>query len=200
MALTDEEKKLSHPVAKWDVIREWQFSEAINVGLKPHHKFLDVGCGSLALGEWVIDYLDTGNYTGIDVRGEVIEVAEKVVLEAGLEVKNPGLYEESVASNILAPEFDFVWAFSVLHYVPNDELEGVIHGMVMPLAEGGQLFANALCGKPYNVNVNNWQGFPTMRRSYWQYKQMLEDLGLWVENKGEVPGLPGEVWMRAYAP
>lgn len=41
------------------------------VGLEPHHVVLDVGCGKVCLLD-VIEYLDEGNYYGVDQQQEVI--------------------------------------------------------------------------------------------------------------------------------
>jgi hypothetical protein len=36
-------------------------------GCQPHHVVVDYGCGSLWIGEAFMDYLDPGNYVGLDV-------------------------------------------------------------------------------------------------------------------------------------
>jgi SAM-dependent methyltransferase len=42
------------------------FDYLVKAGLKPHHRFLDLGCGAGRVGTWLIRYLDAGNYFGID--------------------------------------------------------------------------------------------------------------------------------------
>ena len=49
--------------------------------LRPEHKFLDFGCGSLRNGVWIIRFLNPGNYYGID--------ADRWQLEAGARVEIP---------------------------------------------------------------------------------------------------------------
>ena len=46
----------------------------IEQGLKPEHRFLDVGCGSLRAGVRLVDYLEPGHYHGLDINPEVIRL------------------------------------------------------------------------------------------------------------------------------
>lgn len=43
-----------------------QFCLLFNLGMRSYHKVLDFGCGSLRLGRFLIQYLDRGNYYGIE--------------------------------------------------------------------------------------------------------------------------------------
>ena len=63
-------------------------------GLKPEHKLLDVGCGPLRGGIKFINYLEPGNYYGVDKRADVIDESNRMmrvppshpVVVAGLQV------------------------------------------------------------------------------------------------------------------
>ena len=46
-------------------------------GLKPEHKLLDVGCGPLRGGIKFINYLEPGNYYGVDKRADVIDESNR---------------------------------------------------------------------------------------------------------------------------
>ena len=48
----------------WEELGQLQLDFMIREGLKPHHKLLDIGCGSLRGGIHYIRYLDVGNYVG----------------------------------------------------------------------------------------------------------------------------------------
>ena len=56
-----------------------RFDALVKYGLKPHHKILELGCGSLRSAVWTIAYLDAGNYFCIESNAES--------LRAGLENK-----------------------------------------------------------------------------------------------------------------
>jgi hypothetical protein len=48
---------------QWDVVGKHQCDYLISRGLMPHHKFLDVGCGSLRGGIYFVDYLNPATTT-----------------------------------------------------------------------------------------------------------------------------------------
>ena len=56
------------------------FDYLIHKNLKPHHVFLDVGCGALRTGQYVIPYLNNKNYYGLDRMPELIEYGLNDVL------------------------------------------------------------------------------------------------------------------------
>lgn len=58
---------------KWEEMGRLQLDFLVEHGLRPTTKFLDVGCGSLRAGRLLVDYLDPGNYYGIDINPSVIE-------------------------------------------------------------------------------------------------------------------------------
>jgi hypothetical protein len=72
-----------------------QLDFMIREGLKPHHKLLDIGCGSLRGGVHFIRYLDAGNYVGID--------SNIALLDAGYEIElaSWGLKERMPRENLI---------------------------------------------------------------------------------------------------
>lgn len=61
----------------WYGIGKRQYHFLISRGLQSHHHFLDVACGSLRLGQYLIPMLNTGHYYGLE--------GEKSLVDAGLE-------------------------------------------------------------------------------------------------------------------
>ena len=54
-----------------------QFRLLCALGLRAQHHLLDFVCGSLRAGRFLIPYLDTGHYCGIEPNGWLIEDAIK---------------------------------------------------------------------------------------------------------------------------
>jgi cyclopropane fatty-acyl-phospholipid synthase-like methyltransferase len=77
------------PADLWESKRRFQKNFLLRAGLKPHHRLLDFGCGTLRGGIPIIDYLDAGNYIGLDVRTETLKEACVELEESGLDVKYP---------------------------------------------------------------------------------------------------------------
>src|SRR6516164_2727494 len=57
----------------WDEIGQLQLDFLVARGLMPHHRLLDVGCGSLRAGVKVVRYLDPGHYAGIDLHESLLD-------------------------------------------------------------------------------------------------------------------------------
>jgi SAM-dependent methyltransferase len=105
----------------WDVLGQLQLDFMIREGLKPHHKLLDIGCGSLRGGVHFIRYLDVGNYVGVD--------SNITLLDAGYEIElaSCGLNERMPRENLICTSdfdppfpddaFDFALAQSVFTHV-----------------------------------------------------------------------------------
>lgn len=76
----------------WEEIGRLQFDFLVQQGLKPWHCLLDVGCGSFRGGVHFIDYLEAGNYLGIEKERALIELGiEKELGNTRYEKKKPEL-------------------------------------------------------------------------------------------------------------
>ncbi len=102
-----------------------QFEYLIQNGLQPNHNLLDFGCGAGRAGIHLIDYLDIGNYVGIDGHVPSINAFVKYELELNrLNDKKPtvaclNLEKERFHSKLL---FDYVLAFSVFNHMKDHSL------------------------------------------------------------------------------
>jgi SAM-dependent methyltransferase len=89
-AILDEEhhQQYGGPWAKG----KYRFEFLVASGLRPEHRLLDLGCGSLRIGVFAIPYLDAGNYFGVESHLFSLEAAAtyEIPLHA-LEAKAPRL-------------------------------------------------------------------------------------------------------------
>jgi 2-polyprenyl-3-methyl-5-hydroxy-6-metoxy-1,4-benzoquinol methylase len=172
----------------WEKKRQFQLNFLRQMGLLPHHRILDIGCGTLRGGLPLINYLEPGNYHGVDVRAHVLEEARRELGESGLEWKDPTLHHApSLQSLSLSHTFDFVWGFSVLIHMPDNEASNCFELVANVLAPSGRFFANVRIG-PTRDERGRWKGqFPIVQRplSFYQTEAgrrslAVEDLGtLW---------------------
>ncbi len=148
----------------------------------PNHKLLDFGCGTLRGGLPLIDYLDPGNYYGLDVRIETLKEACNELEESGLEIKIPSLIHcDNLSSLTFNGGFNFIWAFSVLIHLTDSKVDEFLSFAVRNLAPGGKIFTNVVYGdKP----DGRWRNFPTVARSHLFYKNIFLKHGLQVCDMG----------------
>lgn len=85
---------------RWDEIGQLQFDFLKSQGLKPHHYFLDVGCGSLRAGVHLIPYLEAGHYMGLE--------KEQLLIDAGLNDELPADVRDAKDPQLICSDcFDF---------------------------------------------------------------------------------------------
>src|SRR5260370_8477682 len=67
------------------------FDYVASTGLKPDMRMREIGCGNLRAGRLFIDYLDSGDYYGIDISPDILLAAQRTLSDAGLQDKLPHL-------------------------------------------------------------------------------------------------------------
>lgn len=168
----------------WKMKRDFQLAFLLNRGLQPGHKVVDIGCGTLRGGIPIIEYLDEGNYYGIEAREEALAEARRELEQHRLAGKGAHLVHASDLKALSLPtRFDFAWAFSVLFHMPDEVLDGCIDFVGRQLAAGGSLYANVHIG---SRNPKRWKEFPVVWRSLEQYRALGARHGLEVEDIGSL--------------
>jgi SAM-dependent methyltransferase len=155
---------------QWDEHRRFQMAFLKEQGLLPQHRLLEIGCGPMTGGIPIIDYLDEGNYVGIDVRASVLDLAWKEVAKAALADKNPRLIRSSGfgAKELCDKTFDFVMSFSVLYHLNDGLLSDYFSVVKQRLAPDGVCFANVNT----HIPSDKWLEFPFLRRSIDDYRRV----------------------------
>jgi len=112
---------------RWEEIGKLQFDFLLDIGLQPHHRLLDIGCGTLRGGRHFIKYLDAGNYSGMDISPRAIEYGRQLVEHEDLSEKQPRLLV-SRNKNLRFKEFDgevfdYLLAQSVFTHLKSEHIE-----------------------------------------------------------------------------
>jgi hypothetical protein len=90
---------LGCPIAEFESGGRMMFEVLLREGLAPSSRVLDVGCGALRLGYWVMRFLDPGCYFGIEPNVEMREL--------GLELIEPDVINRAQPSFSEDTSFDF---------------------------------------------------------------------------------------------
>ena len=176
------------PPEVWREKRQFQIDFLISQGLQPHHKLLDVGCGTLRGGIPLIDYLDAGNYTGTEVRREVLDEARKELERSRLTHKNPTLITSDDFTTLQCDTmFDYAWAFSVLIHMTDEIVKSCLGFVSSHLQPDGAFYANAGVGP--RRDQTGHRGFPVIERPLDQYEDFARSAGLRVEELGTLKDL-----------
>jgi len=127
----------------WDLMGKHQFDFLVAQGLRPEHRLLDIGCGSLRGGLHFIEYLAPGNYIGIEKEKRRLDAALRFELsKETLREKRPRLvHMENFDFAALGAKIDFALAQSVFSHVPMNTIVRCVLNVDRVLAPGGRFFA-----------------------------------------------------------
>ena len=134
------------PPADYDLICAMTFGLLTSLGLRQHHKVLDIGCGSLRIARLLVPYLNQGGYTGIEPHQWLMD--EGIAKEMGADqiaLKKPNLICADNAAVIAESEqFDFAFAQSIFSHTGTDLLDGWLRETSRVLKPTGALAATFL--------------------------------------------------------
>jgi cyclopropane fatty-acyl-phospholipid synthase-like methyltransferase len=126
----------------WDEIGKLQFDFMVAQGLKPHHKLLDIGCGCLRGGVHFIEYLNEGNYYGVDKDANLLKAGKREAKMAGLGHK---LFRLELDSEFkfdqLNATFDFAIAQSLFTHLNLNEILLCLINLEKVLGDQGKFYA-----------------------------------------------------------
>lgn len=137
------------PPQDYDLIAAMTFGLLTTLGLRQHHKLLDVGCGSLRVGRLLIPYLNPSGYVGIEPERWLVEAGIRhEVGTSQVEIKRPRfIYDDSGAALTEGSEFDFAVAQSVFSHTGPDLLERWFCEISPAMKETGALVATFMFGE-----------------------------------------------------
>jgi len=120
-----------------DVFGPWQLALLVGLGMRPEHRLLDLGCGTLRAGLHFIDFLDPGRYVGADPQRDLLDIGEELIASSGLRAKSPSVVElkDLAAENGV---FDWILTHSVLNHLDADGVVGVVRVVDRLLAPQGR--------------------------------------------------------------
>ena len=180
---TQTRHSLVGPARLWEPKRRFQFEFLTSHGLRPEHRLLDIGCGTLRGGIPLIEYLEPGHYVGIEARAEVLEEGRNELAESGLTHKRPVLIHAAEPAGLrFETPFDMAWAFAVFIHMRDEVLRAYLALVSGLLTDGGSFYANVMLGDGVE---GEWQGFPVISRPLVAYESWAASCGLAMDIVGQ---------------
>ncbi len=117
--------------APWCLGRD-QFDYLKSRGVSSDHNVLDFGCGALRLGVWMIPYLSSGHYFGIDSHYPSLKLGVEYEIPLhGLASQKPRLLlSEEFEIDDFGVKFDRVVSMSVLHHLTDEQQRVAIEKII----------------------------------------------------------------------
>ena len=136
----------------WEEIGTLTFNYLATHGLTPRSRVLDVGCGCLRVGVHLVDFLEPGNYYGLDLSQALLEVGYDV------ELRHKDLQWKLPRQNLLCDadfdfgrfpgrrRFDVAVAQSLFTHLPLNHLKLCLANLALHTTPEATLFATVfLC-------------------------------------------------------
>jgi SAM-dependent methyltransferase len=128
----------------WDELGALQLEFMIAQGLRPEHRLLDVGCGSLRAGVRFVEHLAPGGYYGIDINESLLDAGYEHELATELRDKLPRdqlRATERFDCDFGVP-FDFAIAQSVFTHISLNQIRLCLFRVAKVMPPGGRFFAS----------------------------------------------------------
>lgn len=167
----------------WDRMGRLQLDFMIDHGLHPSMRLLDVGCGPLRAGIHFVDYLDAGNYYGIDINESLLDAGHGTELPPALRSKLPRDHLRCTDrfDCDFGVAFDFAIAQSLFTHIPLNDIRLCLYRVARVMTVGGSFFATffeAPAGFPVDgvldEDVVGRRGKYTERNPFWYWPGDLE--------------------------
>ena len=116
-----------------------QLQILLKEGLYPDSKVLDIGCGCLRGGYWLIHFLDQGCYFGIEPHRRELEAGMQSILEPGLmDLKRPRFDDNADFDfSVFGERFDFFMARSIWTHASKNQISTMLDGFIRHSKPGG---------------------------------------------------------------
>jgi SAM-dependent methyltransferase len=188
------------PLKDFEAAGRLQLVTLLEQGLTPQSNVLDVGCGCLRAGWWLMHFLEPGRYFGIEPNRQMLQAGLDEI--AGIELvetKRPSFaHNDDFDLSVFGGTFDYVLARSVWTHASKPQIEAMLDSF----AAGGHkvLLASYLPAKRRDdYRDAHWVGRShrsdksgTVAHRFSWVKAVCAERGLAVEE------LPGRVFNRQH--
>lgn len=136
----------------YDLLASSHFRLVTLLGLREHHSFLDIGCGSLRVGKLLIPYLLPNLYYGIEPNEWLVREGIQRELSRGLvELKKATFaHTNDYSLTRFKRTFDFLFAHSIFSHAPRKQIDTCISEASKCMNEDSVFLATYLEGKTDN--------------------------------------------------
>jgi hypothetical protein len=120
------------PLENFESAGREQFTYLLKSGLNPDSKVLDIGCGILRAGYWLIHFLAPGNYCGIEPHKKRLHLGMHTILEPEiLHCKSPRFdTNPAFDTSVFGECFDFFLAYSIWTHASKRQIETMLDGFI----------------------------------------------------------------------
>lgn len=146
------------PPGDYDLVAAMTFGLLTVLGLRQHHRLLDIGCGSLRVGRLLIPYLNRGCYTGLEPNAWLIQDGiDREVGQDQIRIKEPHFVIADNGAGLAEDDkrFEYLLAQSIFSHCGVDLLDRWLSEASPLLVDSGALVATYVDG-PADTDRSGW--------------------------------------------
>ncbi len=185
----------------WQELQQYQFNLLTQLGLKPHHTLLDIGCGPLTVGLKLISYLECGNYVGLDVRPSPLIEGYRLIAKESLVHKNPTLVLSDNFGKTEIPGrcFDRIWMSQLSCHLDDAQMHDLFEQAEARLKPGSALLFDIIDPALVLPENASWSGFSFHLRPVEFYVKLAEQFHLSTATRGRLEeyGYPKRINLKS---
>jgi hypothetical protein len=153
---------LGFPSTDFEKAGREQLIYLLTAGLNTDSKVIDIGCGVLRAGYWLIHFLDPGCYLGIEPHTGRLEAGVNTILEPEvLEAKRPRFdTNPHFDTSVFGEKFDFFLAYSVWTHASKRQIRVMLDSFLRDSTEEGTFLTSYLPSgwKKPDYQDDRWHG------------------------------------------
>ena len=163
----DRSKFYGVPIAGFEEAGRQQLIFLLMSGLEPNSKLVDLGCGVLRGGYWIIHFLDPGCYHGIESHEQRLEIGRRTILEPStLEAKRPRFdTNTNFDTGVFGVQFDIFFAYSIWTHASKHQIERMLDNFLRDSAPGAVFLTSILPADWRNPDYQGTRWFGTSHES-----------------------------------
>jgi len=155
------------PVENFEFAGREQLTYLLQAGLNPDSKVLDIGCGVLRAGYWLIHFLDPGCYCGIEPHEGRIETGTHSIVEPEvLRHKAPRFdTNPNFNTSVFGEKIDFFLAYSIWTHAAKRQIQTMLDGFVRDSNDSAAFLVSYLPSGWRHADYTGDQWFGTSHES-----------------------------------
>jgi hypothetical protein len=148
---------LGVPVRNFEKGGRELFIYLLNAGLVPDSRLVDIGCGVLRGGYWLIHFLKPGCYSGIEPHTGRLEMGTRSILEPEvLSAKRPRFDSNPhFDTSVFGEKFDFFLAYSIWTHAAKPQIQTMLDAFLRDATESATFLTSYL---PAGWRHRDYQG------------------------------------------
>jgi SAM-dependent methyltransferase len=189
------------PIDRFGLVGRQTFMSLKAAGARSSSRVLDVGCGALRLGYWLVRFLEPDCYCGLDPNPKYVQAGLKHAIGEKLAMLKRPRFDHNMEFDfsVFGVKFDYVIARSIFSHTSPEQVCKVLESFRDNASDTGVMLVSYRPLKKDEqgekvVDVNKFGEWSWRRYGKLYLKQLAQERGLFAGNFGKP--FNGQVWLR----